>query len=192
MNRIADYVALEREFVTSPQDISLRELARRHEMNHSLIVVAANKPDPRTGMTWKDKRAEYKETALRKAMDVAAASTADQEARVRSKALDVIERYIDKMDKDLDATEKRFVNGEWVDLPVMRANPQGLAALLDKAMILFNRPNQITEGRNINLSANASVEDVARVLELTQSVAGRDGAGTDRTALPRIESSRPN
>ena len=81
MNKVRDYRALEREFITS--QISLRELCRKHGISaHSLVVVQA-----RQGK-WQEKREAHRtresESFITKHVDRMAA----REAEVRVHALD--------------------------------------------------------------------------------------------------------
>lgn len=184
-NRAYDYRALEHEFVTSPTDISIRELCRRHGIDEpSSVHAQARKPDSK-GLTWYDKRDQFKQEEHAKLIERVAdkrALTAAREADVFAKAVDVIELAMDKLKEGLMAGK----------VPV---KPADLALLVDRLNVLFNRPSTISEGRNIGLSVNADAtpDEFKRVLELTAGVAGRDvGSGGAGSTLPRAPGTREN
>lgn len=185
-NRVYDYVALEREFVTSLEDISIRELARRHDIDEpSSLHAQARKPDPKTGLNWYDKRDEYKQLQHQKAIEAVADKRAEllaKEAEVFGKAVDAIELALEKAIEGLKAGTVPIKLGE-------------LAQLIDRAAVLFNRPSQITEGRNLGLSVSTegSPDQLRHILELTSGVAGRDvGRAAGGSPLPRSEGAGPN
>lgn len=182
-NRIYDYVALEREFVTAVPDISIRELCRRHHIEEpSSVHTQARKPDA-AGKTWYDKRDDYKQAQHEATVE----KVADRRAGLAAKLVDLDEKAITAIDLALTQLILNMANGTVV------VQPKELAGLIDRVNILFNRPTQITEGRSLglNLTAEATPEQLARVLELTRGVAGRDvGGATAGTTLPRSEGDR--
>lgn len=184
-NRIYDYGALEREFVTSAEDISIRELCRRHGIDEPSSVHAQAKRADSAGLNWYDKRDEYKQLQHQKLIDKVSDSRAAQaakEVQVFGKAIDAIELAFDKLKEGL-------IDGS------VKVKPSDLALLIDRMNVLFNRPSQITEGRNIGLSVSAegTPAQLRAILELTSGVAGRDlGPATAGTTLPRAEAARTN
>lgn len=184
-NRIYDYAALEKEFVTSYEDVSIREICRRHGIDEPSSVHAQARKQDAEGLTWYDKRDRYKQREHQALIDQVAdkrAAIAAREVSVFGKAVDAIELAIDTLIADMQ-------DGKVV------VKPADLALLIDRMNVLFNRPSQITEGRNLGLSVttDATPEQFRRILDLTAGVAGRDlGGGTAATALPRAPSPREN
>ena len=103
-----------------------------------------------------------------------------REAEVRDKALDAIDEAISGFHSDLKTTEKKLVNGEWVEVPVMRLTPKDLAVLIDRLQVLFDRPARISEGRELSGSSQLPVDALSQLVELTR---GRAVALT--SPLPR-------
>jgi len=172
VNKSHDYRELEREFITS--DISLRELCRRHGISsHSLVVQA------RKGM-WREKRESYQQKAGDAFIEKYADRMADRQAELHVKALDAIEQALDKFGSDLWATEMKRVDGEWVEVPVMRLMPKDVAILLDRLQALFARPAHIREGRDLSVRSELPIDALNRIVELTW---GR--AGPPTSTLPR-------
>ncbi|HEY5434196.1 MAG TPA: hypothetical protein VIK13_03085, partial [Candidatus Limnocylindrales bacterium] len=48
---------------------------------------------------------------------------------------------------DLRATEGKLIDGEWIEVPVLRIRPSDLGLMIDRLQILFGRPAVISEGR---------------------------------------------
>jgi transposase-like protein len=161
MNKVHRYRDLEREYVTS--QISIRELCRRHGISaHSLVTVQARKG------RWAEKREAYQAKASDAYIERYAARQADREAEVRDKALDAIDEAITKFRVDLKATERKLVDGEWVEVPVMRLTPRDLAALIDRLQVLFDRPSRINEGRELSISSQLPIDALNQLVELTR------------------------
>jgi hypothetical protein len=184
-NRIYDYARLEKDFVTSFEDVSIHELARRNKIRDASSVHRQARKRDLEGLNWYDKRDLFKQEQHRKLIDKVAgsrAAVAAKEAAVFEKAVDAIELAIDQLSKDLKAGK-------------ITVKPSDLALLIDRMNVLFNRPSTITEGRNIGLSVNADAtpDEFKRILELTSGVAGRDlGSGSAGSTLPRTEGPRSN
>jgi transposase-like protein len=188
MNRKADYDLLEREYRTG--DMSLRELARRHGItNHSTVMEYSKKHE------WVRKRAEYRAQKN----DMAVTYMADQEglrlareAQVRDNAIDAIDEAITKMRSDMQRTEKRMVNGEWVEAPVMLIKPADLATLIDRLNVLFGRPANITEERKLGVDLTGPVSpDILRgIVEATRGIS--DTGSSARSPFPRVGGPRKN
>ena len=161
MNKVHPYLDMEREYVTS--QVSIRELCRRHGISaHSVVVDQAKK------LKWAEKREQYQAKASDAFMSRHAAKMADREAEVRDKALDAIDEGITRFRSDLKATEKKLVDGEWVEVPVMRLTPRDLAGLIDRLMVLFDRPSRIGEGRDLSVSSTLSLEGLNELIDVTR------------------------
>ena len=162
MNRSHDSRVLEREYVTS--QISLRELCRKHGISaHSLVTVQAKKGK------WAEKREQYQARESEAFMSRHAARMADRQAEPHDKAIDVIDEAFDRFRTDMRATEKKRIDGEWVEVPVMRLLPKDVALLLDRLQVLFERPARITEGRNLSVRSELRIDALNRiVVELTR------------------------
>ena len=161
MNKRHQYRELEREYVTS--QISLRELCRRHDITaHSLVTVQAKKGK------WTEKREQYQAKESDAFMSRHAAQMADRVAEVHDKALDVIDESLDKFRHDMAATEKKRIDGEWVEVPVMRLKPKDVAILLDRLEVLFERPSRISEGRDPSVRSELPIDALNRIVKLTR------------------------
>ena len=173
INKSHDFAKLEHEYITS--EISIGELCRRHDISaHSLVTIQAKKG------RWAQKREQYQAKESEAFMSRYAAKMADREAEVRDKALDAIDEGITRFREDLKATEKKLVNGEWVEEPVMRLTPRDLAALIDRLQVLFDRPSRISEGRDPSASAVIPIDALNQLVELT-----RGRAVAPASLLPR-------
>ena len=161
MNRSHDYRALEREYITS--QISLRELCRKHGISaHSLVTVQARKGK------WQEKREQYQAKESEAYMSRHAARMADRLAEIEDKAIDAIDQALDKFRDDLWATEKKRIDGEWVEVPVLRLMPKDIAVLLDRLDVLFDRPSRISDSRDLNVRSELPIDALNRIVELTQ------------------------
>lgn len=182
-NRMYDYKALETEFVTSYEDISIRELARRHGIEEPSSVHAQARKRDAQGLSWYDKRDEYKQLQHQRTIDAIAdkrAAAAGREAELFSKAVDAIDLAFDQLITGLSEG-------------TVKVEVKDFALLIDRVNVMFNRPSTITEGRNLGLSVSteATSDEFKRILELTAGVAGRDlGGGAAATTLPRAEGPR--
>ncbi len=173
MNGSHDYRALEREFVSS--QISLRELCRKHGISaHSLVTVQAKKGK------WAEKREQYEAKESEAFMSRYAARQADRLADLHDKILDAIEEALDEFCEDMAATEKRRIDGEWVEVPAMRLMPKDVAILLDRLEVLFDTPSRISEGRDLTARSELPIDALNRIVELT-----RGRAAPPTSTLPR-------
>ena len=146
MNKRHDFARLEREFVTS--QISLRELCRRHGITaHSLVTVQAKKGQ------WAEKREQYRAKADESFMTHHAEKLADRQAEIQDKVLDAIDESLDKFRSDMRATEKKRIDGEWVEVPVMRLKPADVAVLIDRLMVLFEKPSAISQHQGLSVTS---------------------------------------
>jgi len=165
VNKVRDYRALEREFVTS--QISLRELCRRHNISaHSLVTVQAKKRQ------WAEKRAAHQARSSEVFIEKHADRLADRQAQISDKALDAIDEALDKFRADMRATEKKLVNGEWVEVPVMRLKPNDVAVLIDRLVVLFEKPSTISQHQGLTVTSELSVESLREFIERTRGMAG--------------------
>jgi hypothetical protein len=173
VNKIHDYRLMEREYVTS--HISIRGLCRRHGIrSHSPVVDQAKKHN------WAEKREQYQAKESEAFMSRHAARMADRQAEIHDKAIDVIDEALDKYRDDMRATEKKLVNGEWVEVPVMRLMPKDVAILLDRLQVLFERPSRISEGRDLSVRSALPIDALNQFVELT-----RGRAAPPTSPLPR-------
>jgi hypothetical protein len=78
------------------------------------------------------------------------------------------------------ATEKKRIDGEWVEVPVMRLMPKDVAVLLDRLQVLFQRPSRIHEGREPGVRSELPLDALNRIVELT-----RGRAVPQASPLPR-------
>ena len=125
MNKIHDYRLMEREYVTT--DISLRELSRKHGVSsHSLVVNQAKK------LKWAEKREQYQRKESEAFIEKHADRQAERQAQIHDRFLDAVDAAITKFREDMWATEKKRIDGEWVEVPVMRFKPKDVAILLER------------------------------------------------------------
>ena len=161
INKSHDFAKLEREYVTS--QMSVRELCRRNGITaHSLVTVQAKKG------RWAEKREQYQAKASDAFIDKYAVRMADRQAEIHDQALDAIDEAITKFRSDLKATERKCVDGEWVEVPVMRLTPRDIAVLIDRLQILFDRPSRVNEGRDLSISSEISIDALNQLVELTR------------------------
>jgi hypothetical protein len=159
VNKVRDYRALEREFITT--DISIRGLCRKHGISaHSLVSVQARKHK------WAEKREAYQQKESESFMSRHAARMADRQAQIEDKALDAIDQALDRFRSDMQATEKKRIDGEWVEVPVMRLKPKDVAVLLDRLEVLFERPSVISEGRDLSVGSELPFDALNQFVEL--------------------------
>ncbi len=181
MNRIRDYRALEREFITGT--MSLRELCRHHGVNaHSAVVVQARQGN------WAEKRRAYRDRATSTYIQQHADRAAAREAEVRDHALDAIDEAITKFRADLQTTERKRIDGEWIEVPVLRITPRDLALLIDRFQVLFGRPTMISEGRGFTagITSEAIPVDVLKgIIEATRGLVG--APAPEASPLPRLQ-----
>jgi hypothetical protein len=186
VNRCRDYQALEREYLSGT--MSLRELCRRHGVTaHSAVMVQAKQGG------WAEKRRAYQARASATYIEHRADRAALREAEVRDHAIDAIDEAITKFRADLQATEKRLIDGEWVEVPVMRMNVRDLAVLIDRLQILFGLPGTISEGRGFSATITTEpfpVELLKEFIERTRGLA--DTRAPEASPLPRLPSRPEN
>ncbi len=162
--------------------MSLRELCRRHGVTaHSAVVVQARQEG------WAEKRRAYRARASSTYIQHHADRAAAREAEVRDHAIEAIDEAITKFRADLQATEKKLIDGEWVEVPVLRITPRDLALLIDRLQVLFGRPAMISEGRGFaaTITSEALPVDVLKgIIEATRGLAGTPAP--EASPLPRL------
>ena len=73
-----------------------------------------------------------------------------------------------KFRDDLRATQKKLVDGEWVEEPVMRLRPKDLALLIDRFQVLFERPSVISQHQSLTASTELSADALSEFIEATR------------------------
>lgn len=187
MNKRHDYDALEREYIRG--QMGLRELARKHGIAHSLVTIQSKNRE------WSRKREEFRTGASDKAVIYMADEEGKRrarEAQVRDNAIDAIDDAITKMRTDLQRTEKKFVNNEWVEVPVYLLRPHDVVELIDRLQVLFNRPSNITEERSLGLSLSANGVGTDILRGIVEATRGLGSSGAERSPIPRLERTREN
>ena len=116
MNRIRDYRALEREFITGT--MSLRGALPPPRRHRPLCGRGSGAAGRVGGEARPTRTAPARRTS-------SGMPTAWLPARRRSRdhALEAIDEAITKFRADLQATEKKLIDGEWVEVPAMRVTP---------------------------------------------------------------------
>ena len=168
--------------------MSLRELCRRHGVTaHSAVVVQARQGN------WAEKRRVYRARASATFIQHHADRAAAREAEVRDHAIEAIDEAITKFRADLLATEKKLIDGAWVEVPALRITPRDLALLIDRLQILFGRPSQIREGRGFAATVTSEplpLDALQKIAELTRGLGTPPPEHT--SGLPYIREKRPD
>lgn len=187
MNKKRDYAALEREYVEGT--MGLRELARDHEINHSLVMAQSSRNH------WAQKRADYRSRAQQRALTTMADKAGMRIARemeVRDNAIETIDVAITRLREDLRKTRTVIRDGMRVEEPLIMVRPNDIANLIDRLQVLFGRPSQISEERSLGLSfASTDPELLRAVVEATRGLSPDAGAASE-SPLPRAANPRPN
>jgi hypothetical protein len=186
MNRVRDYRALEREFITG--EMSLRELRTHGVTAHSAVMVQARQGG------WAEKRCAYQARASATYIEHHADRAAIRESEVRDQAIEAIDEAITKFRSDLRATKRVVLaDGSIAEEPVMLITPRDLALLIDRFQILFGRPSTISEGRGFTATVTSEalpLDALQKIVELTRGLA-RPLAG-DTSGLPHIREKLPD
>jgi hypothetical protein len=165
--------------------MSLRGLCRAHGVAaHSAVVVQARREG------WTEKREAYRSRASSKYIELRADRAALREAEVRDNAIEAIEQAITKFRADLQATEKKLIDGEWVEVPVMRIIPRDIVLLIDRLQVLFGRPGTIIEGRSFAATITSEplpVDVLEKIIEATRGLETRAPEASPLPRLPRSE-----
>jgi hypothetical protein len=186
MNKVRDYQALEREYISGT--MSLRELCRRHRVTaHSAVMVQARQGG------WAEKRRTYQARASATYIERSADRAAIREAEVRDSAIEAIDEAITRFRADLRATKRVVLaDGSIAEEPVMLITPRDLAVMIDRFQVLFGRPAQITEGRSFAATITSEalpLEALQKIVELTRGVTP---LSEQTSALPRIREKLPD
>ena len=178
-----DWEALELEYVTGGDDLSVRELARRHDASFSHFAVQAR------NRGWEQKRRDYRARSLVVAEDEIMNKMAVRVAQVKSDALDVIHAAILKMGVDLH--DRKLEDGTII--PAIQVLPGDMAKLLDRLMPLIGQPNNISENRNLGIDLTADLPpDAARLIEELARERGTQPEPVGRRSLPGSQATGPN
>ena len=103
--------------------------------------------------------------------------------QIHDRFLDAVDEALDKFREDMWATEKKRIDGEWVEVPVMRFKPKDVAILLDRLLVLFERPSVISQHQGLTVSSELSAESLSEFLERTRGL-GRPPR-MEESPLPR-------
>ena len=166
INKLRDYRALEREYITS--DISIRALCRRHGISaHSLVTVQAKQHD------WPAKREAYQARASESFIEKHADRMADRQAEIHDDAVEAIAEAMDKFRADLKATKKvRQPDGSITEEPAWLMTPKDLCLIIDRFQVLFDRPSVISQHQGLTVTSELSPDDLSRFIDATR---GREG-----------------
>jgi hypothetical protein len=84
---------------------------------------------------------------------------ADRQAEIRDKALDAVDEAITKFRDDLRATKSvRQPDGTIREVPAWYMMPKDLAVLIDRLLVLFERPSVISQHQGLTVSSELSAE----------------------------------
>lgn len=139
-----DPQALEKEFVTT--DITIRELARRHEVSWSTVASWARKED------WKGKRVAYKSALSRRGYESMAVEVASQEGLVRDESVTVMRATLRVYAQQLASGEIKVTTRDAVEAV------RTLATLLQE-------PEGPKDGNVIEVGPPADADFLRRVVE---------------------------
>ena len=185
MNRVRDYQSLEREFVCGR--MSLRQMCRDHGIAaHSAVVVQARREG------WAEKREAYRSRASSKYIELRADRAATREAEVRDNAIEAIDEAITKFRADLQATEKKLIDGGWVEVPVMRISSRDIVLLIDRLQVLFGRHGTISEGRSFSATITSEPLPVDLLQKIIAATRGLETRAPEASPLPRLPSRPEN
>ncbi len=108
-----------------------------------------------------------------------AARQADRLAEINDKAIDVIDEALDEFREHLHATEKKRI----VEVPVMRLKPEDVAILIDRLMVLLEKPSAITQHQGLSVTSELSAESLREFIEATRG--RRAPSPMEESPLPR-------
>ena len=161
--------------------MSLRGLCRAHGVTaHSAVMVQARREG------WAEKRRAYRDRASSKYIELRADRAALREAEVRDNAIEAIDEAITRFRADLQATEKKLIDGDWVEVPVLRITPGDLALLIDRMNILFGRPGTISEGRGFAATVTSEPLPVDLLTKIVEMTRGLETRAPETSPLPRL------
>lgn len=148
-----DPTLLEREFVTS--GISIRELAKRHDMSWSAIATRARKPDA-AGLTWYDKKDSFKESTSIRSYDKTIERFAGEEANIREELVLVHRATI-------HAYAQQLREGK------IAVAPKDAVGASQALLLLLGEATSRTETKNIDISAKLPDIDLRQLAEFARS-----------------------
>lgn len=158
-----DPTVLEQEYVTG--EVSIRELARRHDMSWSTISARARREN------WTDKRDSYRDAVKRRSYERTADRYAHEHAEIRSEAVvamrATIRQYITQL-----------TNGE------IKISPKDASGAVQTLMLLLGEPTARTESKVVEFSTGGLDPEVLRRLEELTRARLVEGTATD-VAGPR-------
>jgi hypothetical protein len=162
--------------------MSLRELCRRHGITaHSAVMVQARREG------WAEKRGKFRARASATYIEARADRAALREAEVRDHAIEAIDEAITRFRADLQATERKLINGEWVEMPAVRLTPRDIVLLIDRLQVLFGRPGTIIEGRTLSATLTSEQLPVDLLQQIVEATRGHEpGPNLDTSGLPRV------
>ena len=127
----------------------------------------------------------YRSRPSSKYIELRADRAATREAEIRDNAIEAIDEAITKFRADLMATEKKLIDGEWVEVPAVRITPKDLALLIDRFQVLFGRPAMISEGRGFAATISAEPLPVDLLTKIVEMTRGLETRAPETSPLPR-------
>ena len=88
----------------------------------------------------------------------------------------------------MQATAKKRIDGEWVEVPVMRLKPKDVAILIDRLMVLFEKPSVISQHQGLSVGTELSADVLREFIEATEGV----GAPSPMEVSPLPRTRRPD
>lgn len=182
-----DYPTIKHEFVVG--DESIRELARKHDINaFSTIAERARNDD------WAGARAQYRALQQSKTIEKSAERHAEKASQIRGDALEVVHAAILKMGADL---EDRWVTdpetGLRVFVPGMKVTASDLAKLITQLQLLTGGATARTENLDLGLTGDVGdlPPELLRELLAISRAKGAGGEPVGQSPLPRIARAKP-
>jgi transposase-like protein len=161
-----DYDALELEYIQS--DISIRELARKHDIrSYTSVAVQARKRH------WEEKRQSFKAKAEEATITTLVMARQKNVAEIHGELLIAVRHAVRRFIKDLAADKD---SGQTV-------TPRDLMGLIDKFLLLTGQPTSRSENKNLDLHAATDLDGLLRgapehVLRELAELARENGAGS--------------
>ena len=94
---------------------------------------------------------------------------AKRQAEISDKFLDATDQALDKFMADLKATKSvRQPDGSIVEMPAWYMKPKDMAILLDRLLVLFERPSVISQHQGLTVSTKFSPDTLREFVELTR------------------------
>ncbi len=179
MNKVRDYRALEREYITS--QVSLRELCRRHGISaHSAVVTQARKGD------WERKREAYQARASDSFIRNHADRMAARQAELHDEAIEAIAEAFTKFREDMRATKPvRQPDGSDTEEPAWFMTPRDLCLIIDRFQVLFGRTSTISQHQGLTVTSEMSPDALSRFIDATRGVDEPPSVASPIPRLPR-------